>query len=130
MFNENNGLGRRSASKPAADVHVAWQDAFDGIWACASLLHVPAATFPDVARRLAASLRPGGVCYMSFKYGERERLAGGRLFTDHTEATVAQALGLVDLVVLESWKTGDVRPDRRSDYWINLICAREPSVKP
>ncbi len=67
---------------------------------------------------------------MSFKYGEGERTSGGRLFTDHTESTMAQALGSVDLVVLEAWKTGDVRPDRPSDHWINLICAREPSVKP
>jgi SAM-dependent methyltransferase len=123
-------LGGRAEVLQMCFEDVAWRDTFDGIWACASLLHVPASTFPDVARRLAASLRPGSVCYMSFKYGEGERSAGGRLFTDHTEMTVAQALGSVDLVVLESWKTGDVRPDRPNEHWINLMCAREPSVKP
>jgi 2-polyprenyl-3-methyl-5-hydroxy-6-metoxy-1,4-benzoquinol methylase len=48
---------------------VASQEEFDGIWACASLLHVPAADFPSVAARLAWALRPRGAWYMSFKLG-------------------------------------------------------------
>jgi 2-polyprenyl-3-methyl-5-hydroxy-6-metoxy-1,4-benzoquinol methylase len=39
---------------------VEWRGEFDGIWACASLLHVPEASFPTVAARLAGALRPGG----------------------------------------------------------------------
>jgi hypothetical protein len=50
---------------------VSWRNQFDGIWACASLLHVPAASFPDVASRLVGALRPGGAWYMSFKLGRR-----------------------------------------------------------
>ena len=31
---------------------IAWQEAFDGIRGCASLLHVPAAELPDMMRRM------------------------------------------------------------------------------
>ena len=44
---------------------VAWQDRFDGIWACASLLHVAPADLPDALRRLQRALRPGGVLAMN-----------------------------------------------------------------
>jgi hypothetical protein len=37
------------------------QDAFDGIWACASLPYVPAAKLPVVMRRLRRALKPGVV---------------------------------------------------------------------
>jgi hypothetical protein len=36
---------------------VTWRSEFDGIWACASLLHVPAASFPGAARRRAPAGR-------------------------------------------------------------------------
>jgi hypothetical protein len=58
-----------------ADVHlmrfdnVSWRGEFQGIWACASLLHVPAASFPNIASRLVDALRPGRAWYMSFKLG-------------------------------------------------------------
>ena len=71
---------------------VASVDAFDGIWACASLLHVAMVDFPDVSRRLITALRPGGAWYLSFKYGEGERFSRGRWFTDHTERSLEAAL--------------------------------------
>ena len=55
---------------------------YDGIWACASLLHVPHELLPKVIARLIVALVDGGVLYASFKYGEEEREAGGRYFTD------------------------------------------------
>jgi 2-polyprenyl-3-methyl-5-hydroxy-6-metoxy-1,4-benzoquinol methylase len=35
---------------------------FDGIWACASLLHIPQPSLAGVATRLALAMRPGGAC--------------------------------------------------------------------
>ena len=51
---------------------------FHGVWACASLLHVPQSELDDVLERIQLALRPGGVCCMSFKLGEEERLHGDR----------------------------------------------------
>jgi hypothetical protein len=83
-------------------VDVGWREEFDGIWACASLLHTPAADFPGVAARLAAALRIGGAWYMSFKLGHGERVAGGRRFTDRTEDTLRSALAGTGVELVEA----------------------------
>ena len=99
----------------------AWREEFNGVWACASLLHVPATELPPVIRRLGAALRPGGIIYMSFKYGSGERVVGGRRFTDHTEETLPLALSGTGLALAEVWVTGDVRVRRIGERWLNAI---------
>jgi SAM-dependent methyltransferase len=94
---------------------------FDGIWACASLLHVPFTELPDTFFRLARALRPSGVIYASFKAGTGERQQGGRLFSDMNESSIGELLaGIDDLEIAELWHTGDLRPDH-SDKWLNLL---------
>lgn len=46
--------------------------AFDGIWANASLLHVPRTGLPNVLARVHRALKPGGLLYASFKSGGTE----------------------------------------------------------
>ncbi len=99
-----------------------WTQAFDGIWACASLLHVPAADLSASLRRLEDALKPAGVLYTSFKYGQGEREYHRRRFTDLDE----QGLGLLlnevpDLEELETWVTSDRRPDRGDERWLNTL---------
>ncbi len=48
------------------------RDAFDAIWASASLLHVPKAELPALVTRLACALKPGGELLATFKAGEGE----------------------------------------------------------
>jgi SAM-dependent methyltransferase len=104
---------------------VEWHDRFDGIWACASLLHVPMAELPEVFGRLGRALKFGGVLYASFKYGAGEREHGGRRFTDLDEAGLA---GLVEAVparvVIETWVTEDRREGREGERWLNAVLAR------
>jgi SAM-dependent methyltransferase len=99
-----------------------WHARFDGIWACASLLHVPLAELPDVLQRLARALRAGGSLYASFKYGHGERERGGRRFTDLDEAGLAGLLQQVPrLAIIASWITGDCRPGREAEQWLNSL---------
>jgi superfamily II DNA or RNA helicase/SAM-dependent methyltransferase/SOS-response transcriptional repressor LexA len=94
---------------------------FDGIWCCASLLHVPLVEMATTLERLWRSLRPGGILYVSFKHGQGERVHGGRRFTDADEATVRQWFSkLPDVHQLEVWLTGDQRPDR-TERWTNAL---------
>lgn len=92
---------------------VAWQDHFDGIWACASLLHVAPADLPDALRRLQRALRPGGVMFFNFKYGQGlRRSPDGRRFTDMDEAGVRGLLEeLPGLVCLEMTTGEDDRAE-------------------
>lgn len=54
-------------------VHLALPDAeFDGIFANASLFHVPSAALPDVLNRLYAALKPGGVLFSSNPRGSNQ----------------------------------------------------------
>lgn len=54
---------------------------FDGIWACASLLHVPKKEFEQSFLNLTNHLNDGGVLYASMKLGEtEEKDAKGRFF--------------------------------------------------
>jgi cyclopropane fatty-acyl-phospholipid synthase-like methyltransferase len=48
------------------------QDAYDGIWANACLLHIPRAELPDILARIHTALKAGGLFYASFKAGEAE----------------------------------------------------------
>ena len=45
---------------------------FDGIWACASLLHVPEKELSDILTKIARALKDSGILYMSFKLGDFE----------------------------------------------------------
>jgi SAM-dependent methyltransferase len=107
---------------------ISWQQQFDGIWACASLLHVPPVELPDVMQRLHRALKPGGVLYASFKYGRGERDHHGRRFTDMDERGLAELLHHVsELDPLETWTTGDRRPDREAERWLNTLLRKTES---
>jgi 2-polyprenyl-3-methyl-5-hydroxy-6-metoxy-1,4-benzoquinol methylase len=101
-------------------------DEFDGVWACASLLHVAKADLNSVLVRLVHALKPGGVMYMSFKHGVEEQVRNGRRFSDFTEGTVrALIAGLSKLEVEELWETGDLRPGREVEHWMNIIAGKK-----
>ncbi|WP_337016711.1 class I SAM-dependent methyltransferase [Leclercia sp. AS011] len=100
---------------------VDWKEEFDGIWCCASLLHVPAAELPGVMRRLADALKPGGVWYVSFKYGDGEREVDGRRFTDMDEVGLEILLKtVVWMKIAKMWTTRDLRPENK-EFWLNGI---------
>ena len=46
------------------------QDAYDGVWASACLLHVPRDELTAILARIHRALKPSGVFYASFKVGE------------------------------------------------------------
>lgn len=94
---------------------------YDGIWACASLLHCERDRLTEVLARIFKALKPNGVCYMSFKYGTTDREKDGRSFTDLDEN---QAKALLDQLdgneILEQWITVDKRPER-NEKWLNIL---------
>ncbi|PKH07036.1 bifunctional 2-polyprenyl-6-hydroxyphenol methylase/3-demethylubiquinol 3-O-methyltransferase UbiG [Moritella sp. Urea-trap-13] len=94
---------------------------FDAIWACASLLHVPSADLPAVFTHLASQLKPQGVFYCSFKYGNDDVERGGRYFTNANETRLNTFIADTNLTVKDNWLTGDLRPGRESECWINVI---------
>jgi SAM-dependent methyltransferase len=98
-----------------------WRSVFDGIWACASLLHVPQVALRDVLGSFVRALRPNGTLYASFKYGTGERVVDGRRFTDMTEVELGQVLRSVGFSSTEFWITDEVRPGKTSQQWLNAL---------
>lgn len=96
-------------------------DVYDGIWACASLLHVPRAELQSIFKKFHQALRSQGVVYSSFKYGELEGDRGGRYFIDLTLEKLSDLLVGTDLKVIDQWITQDLRPNRQNEKWLNVI---------
>ena len=95
---------------------------YDGIWACSSILHLSQESLKDVLKKMIAALKENGIIYTSFKYGTFEGERNGRFFTDFTEETFREFVADVDGIRIEEmWITGDVRPGRGDERWLNLI---------
>ena len=100
-------------------------DRYDGIWACASILHLPQMELADMIGKIENALKVGGVLYASFKYGNFEGMRNGRCFTDFTEESLRKFWSLVtSLRIFDLWITEDVRPERKDEKWINLLARR------
>ena len=103
-----------------------YTDTFDGVWACASLLHVRKADLPRVLRLIHRALKKDGVFYASFKYGDDERNKNGRKFSDFTEESLCALLDEAGgFRVQRIWHTNDARPERADELWVNVICLAE-----
>lgn len=98
---------------------------YDGIFACASILHVPSKELPDIINKMKRAVKKGGVIYVSFKYGTFEGIRNGRYFTDLTEDSLKTILDKVGgLEIISTGITGDARPGRDNEKWLNVILRR------
>ena len=104
-----------------------YQGQFDGIWACASILHVPMKDQTTTFQRITNALKPNGIIYASFKYGDYEGDRSGRYFTDLTETSLASIVAPIpNLRVIQSFITTDVRPGRQDEKWLNVFLQKLP----
>lgn len=97
-------------------------DYYDGIWACSSILHLSKNELRIVMNKMSRALKAGGIIYTSFKYGNFEGERNGRFFTDFTIDEFTDFVKDVkEMAIEEYWITGDVRPGRGDERWLNLI---------
>jgi len=126
-FDASNALAQLAAQligkEVAVDTFQTYQTMtkFDGIWACASLLHVSFLELPNVMQRLSERLNVEGVFYCSFKYGNEEVERSGRRFTNLNESRFEQLIKGLPLQIEKQWITGDLREGRESQKWLNVI---------
>ena len=100
-------------------------DRFDGVWACASLLHLRRADLHSTMRNLRALLKQGGVLFASVQLGAGDcAQPDGRWYIYYSAAEFKDATTESGLMVLRSWETNDVL---RNDgpTWINILARRE-----
>lgn len=97
-----------------------YEQEFDGLWCCASLLHVPIAEFDAVLTRCIRALRPTGVGFMCFKEGSGEVMRGDRRFTDFTKESLRSLLrGTNGMDVLRIWRTDPLHGS--PEPWVNAL---------
>jgi len=95
---------------------------YDGIWACASILHLCKDELRDVLQKMIRAAKTGGYLYMSFKCGTFEGYRGDRYFTDYTEESFAEFIKqFPEMKLTEQWISSDVRPGRGDERWLNSI---------
>lgn len=98
---------------------------YDGIWACASILHLPKEELLDVTRKIARALKTGGVFYTSFKYGDFGGIRGDRYYSDFMEETLRAFLANIpELHIKELWIAEDSLPEKRVLKWINVLAVK------
>lgn len=94
---------------------------YDGIWACASLLHVPRGDLDASMHTLWRALARRGVLYASFKLGCEDTVVDGRhVLAMDVPAFRRLAIGLPRVAQITTWFTDDPRPAARWT-WINVL---------
>ena len=101
-------------------------DKYDGIWECASILHLDRDDLIDVFHRIARALKDNGILYTSFKYSEFEGMRNGRYFTDFTlESFNEFQTNIPEFIIEKNWITSDARAGREDEKWLNLIMRKK-----
>ncbi|HWT76983.1 MAG TPA: class I SAM-dependent methyltransferase [Mobilitalea sp.] len=99
-----------------------FKEVFNGVWACASLLHCSQEELKDVFIKVIDCLKPGGILYMSFQYGEFAGLRNGRYYMDFKTRKMKEFLSdYGNIKIIEIWKSSDIREDRDNDVWLNIL---------
>jgi 2-polyprenyl-3-methyl-5-hydroxy-6-metoxy-1,4-benzoquinol methylase len=100
---------------------MAFDQKFDGIWACATLLHLPHDVLKSTLHTLWQYLEKSGVFYMSFKYGDHEELWSDRFFNFQNETRITKLIEpLLNAHIIDLWKTPDIDPVNKPD-WLNVL---------
>lgn len=101
-------------------------EVYDAIWACSSILHLPYSDLKDVMLKMIVALKQYGIIYTSFKYGNYEGMRNGRYFIDMDNAKFDDFISQYpNITVEELWVTGDVRPGRSNEQWLNVILRKK-----
>ena len=99
---------------------ICFQEEFDGIWACASLLHIKKEKLFDVFEKCYKALKMDGVMYCSFKYGDFEGVRDERYYVDFKEESFLELISKTRFEIISINITNDVRPERK-EKWLNVL---------
>lgn len=99
-----------------------FENVFDGIWACASLLHTVPEELIGLLNQVIRGLKIDGVLYMSFRYGDFSGFRNGRYFNDFKTNELKGMLNKLNMIdIIDIWKSNDVRLDKENDLWMNVL---------
>lgn len=108
---------------------IAAKGCFDGVWACASLLHLSKAKLIPALCRLQQALVPGGIMFASVQEGEGDELmSDGRYFAFYRLEEFLLTVKSAGFSVVNAWISDDVLQTRPGTRWINVIARSDVLV--
>jgi SAM-dependent methyltransferase len=97
-----------------------FEDVFDGVWACASLLHVKKNEFENILQKVIKSLVDGGVLYISVKHGDFEGIRDGRYYSDYRVGELKDIIKKYpELELIDIYTKRRSKDDEHS--WVNVF---------
>lgn len=100
------------------------KNTYDGIWACASILHLERKKLPGIFTKMLRALKPGGIIYTSFKVGTGARTKEGKLYTEFTLEELAKLIAGLPIpaqLIDSSFNTSHKRSRPGTNQWGNYI---------
>jgi SAM-dependent methyltransferase len=123
---------------------VNFRNEFNGVWASASLLHIPQYRFESTINKLIKALKEGGTIYISLKYGKGSIELGNRHFYYYKAYMIKKILRKIEgLKVINIWltnnKTEEVKRPwyiirwrldwlwryTKREYWLNIMLKKD-----
>lgn len=98
-----------------------FKNIYDGLWACASLLHIKREELEETILRCINALKDNGILYCSFKYGNKEIEKDNRYFNYINEEIINDIANKNGLNIIDLYQSNDVRTIRNNEKWINII---------
>ena len=97
-------------------------ESFNGVWACASLLHINSVELEELLMKIEKYLYNNGILYMSFKYGNTDFIdEKGRYFNCYTEESIEELINKIPGLEIDNiFRTVDVIPGREELVWLNI----------
>lgn len=100
------------------------REPYDGIWACASLIHLTDTERKKFFDNLEFNLKKGGVIFISVREGIHTGVdPEGRYMNDCSEAELRAALEAAGCEILDVRRTSDAM-ERSSVHWLNVYARK------
>lgn len=133
-------IAKREA--PSVEFHVMDIDqllfeasSFDGIWASASLLHIPKENISPILKKIRAILKPNGIFYLSVKQGLGEGVEKDvrynlieKFWSYFEEEEIKRYLVGAEFTILKCSIKG-IESAYQTHPWIKLLCSKKISVQ-
>ncbi|WP_158634160.1 class I SAM-dependent methyltransferase [Amycolatopsis sp. WAC 04169] len=91
---------------------------FDGVWACASIVHLPSEAHPRVFSEIHRVLAPGGVTAISLKEGEGEGWARSVRMPSPRWFSLRRPEAVVDELAAAGFVSARVLPSGRGSWFV------------
>lgn len=91
-----------------------YKEEFDGVFACASLLHLDNKDLIVVLNKISRALNQNGILYTCFKYGNSTRVDNGRFYNDMNEEKFLDLIkNIENLKIIKCWISEQYKSDTK-----------------